>query len=53
MRVSTAKGLRWLCSVCGHDWRIKDEGRPPVHCAMCGHRGWNTDREVTGELEGA
>jgi rubrerythrin len=53
MRGSMADGPKWLCNQCGHIWRRKDGARPPAHCAKCGHRGWDKDRELVAELEGA
>ena len=53
MRIEVAEMSMWLCSLCGHIWRMRDDERPPVHCAKCGQRGWGTERTVDSELEGA
>jgi len=50
MRVIVSDVLMWVCNQCGHLWPTKNEELPPVHCAKCGHRGWNREREIDAEL---
>jgi rubrerythrin len=41
---------KWMCNQCGHIWKMRCESIPPVHCAKCGHRGWDCERTVDAEL---
>ncbi len=50
MRVWMENGAKWICNLCGHIWRMKDEERPPVHCAKCKQRRWDQERQVEAEL---
>jgi rubrerythrin len=53
MRIVMAAEPKWLCNLCGYIWPVRDQRLPPVQCARCGQRGWDRNREVVGELEGA
>ena len=38
----------WHCDLCGYNWLILDEAKPPRQCPKCRKTGWNI--KVAGSL---